>query len=1205
MADPVDSGRCSGDVSDAKNRSECVSLLTQLSAHFDAATRQRGAAYFQDGRVLVLFASASAVAATVRGKDFYRVGLASEGRRIHASCTCPHFEVAFCKHLWAVLVAADARREFKAGSRDGRVELIRRDSPESAAGADVIDRYGLEEDLGAGDDVARGYRQRRRGRAMPPAAKVIPWPSRSIPVPRPLPTPPRSSQAPADSRPRSWRSQVAETHPAPSSGIAPVPEVWPASRELLYVIDAAGTLAGPRLRLEVFFHDLKKDGTWTKPKSRYLRRDFLHQLPDSGDRRILSFLAGATDLHGYRDYSYGEPGDPESGSPFESAMPFRYGLVDPQPELILPLLCETGRCRLRLRPEDDEPQWLPMAWDDGEPWQLHLEVRGAAQPGQYELVGALRRGAERMELNAPVMLVQAGLLFTKERVARYEHHGAFRWVASLRKYGSLVVPETERDEFLTEVLRQPNLPPLDLPEELRYEEATLVPRPRLTVKPDKNEWRRDFVQGELSFDYDGIVVAHDEPSRAVVKSTERRVLRRDSSAELAAERRLYQLGWRRGAPSYDDKKRRIELRASRLPNAVRDLVAEGWHVEAEGKVYRNPGHFDVQIRSGIDWFELHGTVQFGDTVAHLPELLAAARRGAGLVRLGDGTFGLLPHDWLKKYGSIAGFGTSHEDHVRFTRSQAGLLDALLASQPEAQCDTLFTQLREELRHFGGVHAAEPPAGFTGELRPYQKEGLGWLGFLRKFSFGGCLADDMGLGKTVQVLALLEERRELRERQDKGELAEQPGERSPGSVQSDLAQPGATRPRPIGPSLVVMPKSLIFNWKQEAARFAPRLRLLDHTGPLRQKGTRHFGESDVILTTYGTLRRDAVDFKDVHFDYVILDEAQAIKNGTSESAKAARLLRGDHRLALSGTPIENHLGELWSLFEFLNPGMLGSASIFKSIQPGARGTEEETRKLLAHALRPFLLRRTKDQVARDLPPKLEQTLYCELEDKQRKLYDELRDHYRQSLLKRVDSDGMGKAKIQILEALLRLRQAAIHPGLLDKRRTQDAAAKLDMLLPRLLEVIDEGHKVLVFSQFTGMLAILREHLERLQLSYEYLDGKTRDREARVERFQTDASCKLFLISLKAGGVGLNLTAAQYVFLLDPWWNPAVEAQAIDRAHRIGQTSRVFAYRLIARDTVEEKVLQLQSTKRELADAIVNADNALIRDLGREDLELLLS
>jgi len=345
-------------------------------------------------------------------------------------------------------------------------------------------------------------------------------------------------------------------------------------------------------------------------------------------------------------------------------------------------------------------------------------------------------------------------------------------------------------------------------------------------------------------------------------------------------------------------------------------------------------------------------------------------------------------------------------------------------------------------------------------------------------------------------------------------------------------------------------------------------------------------------------------KDIPFDYVVLDEAQAIKNSQSESAKAVRILTADHRLALSGTPVQNHLGELWSLFEFLNPGLLGTSSAFKTISAG--GTVDGSgREALAKALRPFILRRTKAQVAPELPDKLEQTLYCELDREQRKLYNELREHYRANLLQQVDQLGIGKTKMQILEALLRLRQAACHPGLIDQKRVGDSTAKLDALVPQIEEVIDEGHKVLVFSQFTSFLSIVRKKLDARGVTYEYLDGKTNDRQARVRRFQNDPDCKLFLISLKAGGLGLNLTQAEYVFLLDPWWNPAVEQQAIDRTHRIGQTRQVFAYRLIAKDTVEEKVLELQKAKRALADAIITADNSLITSMGREELEMLLS
>jgi SNF2 family DNA or RNA helicase len=306
--------------------------------------------------------------------------------------------------------------------------------------------------------------------------------------------------------------------------------------------------------------------------------------------------------------------------------------------------------------------------------------------------------------------------------------------------------------------------------------------------------------------------------------------------------------------------------------------------------------------------------------------------------------------------------------------------------------------------------------------------------------------------------------------------------------------------------------------------------------------------------------------------------------------------------MSGTPVENHLGELWSLFEFLNPGMLGSASLFGA---AGRNPDASARAILNRALRPFILRRTKEQVARELPEKTEQTIYCDLEPREKRRYEELRDYYRARLLRNGAGASLSKLKFQALEALLRLRQAACHPGLIDKSKTAEPSAKLDTLIAQLEQVLDEGHKALVFSQFTSLLAIVRQRLDGAGVRYAYLDGRTRDRQARVEEFQNNSDLKLFLISLKAGGLGLNLHAADYVYLLDPWWNPAVEAQAIDRAHRIGQTRQVFAYRLIARDTVEEKVLELQRTKRDLADAIVTGNNSLIQTLTREDLQLLLS
>jgi superfamily II DNA or RNA helicase len=1137
-----------------------MSLTTRFAGEFEDSIRLRGANYFRDGRVSILSASADCIMATVRGSGRYRVELECEGRKVHASCTCPFFDVGLCKHIWAALLMVDQRRLLPGED----LELVRPDTEDIED--DDIDYDGVDDD--DNDDADQDD------------AGAPPYPGLGRTPPQARHSAPRR---PGKPKAVTWREQIARLNSKPPTDYSSSSEAWPPTRSLVYVIDAETAPNDAALYLDILCRDVKKDGGWSKPKPRYLQRAWQQQVPDADDRHILASLAGATPVHSQPYYnSYQSP------YAYAAALPYRYGLTDPQPRLMLPVLCRTGRCHLRLQAQGEDQQLgPPLKWQDGEPWQLRLEVRRPQGGKHYELTGALWRGDERMDSTAPLMLHASGILFTREWAAPYEPRGASDWIPLLREQAApLRIPVAQSEEFLAELLRQPQLPPLDLPEELRYEEIVLAPRPRLTVKPDRNNSRADQLRGELSFGYNGVVVKHGEAGRGMVQQAERRVLLRDLATERAAEQRLHALGWCWKASNYMEREPRLQLASRQLPHVVRELTAEGWHVEAEGKLYRSPGKFDLQVSSGIDWFELHGEVEFGDTAAQLPQLLSALRRGENVVKLGDGSFGVLPQQWLKQYGMLAGLGEAHDDHLRFKRSQAGLLDALLATQPEVRCDARFAQARDELHRFAGIAALDAPAGFIGDLRPYQKDALGWFDFLRRFGFGGCLADDMGLGKTVQVLALLEARRELRQR-------------SAGADAVPASSP------PLAPSLAVVPKSLIFNWKQEAARFAPRLRVLDHTGNLRLRGWGHFEDYDLVLTTYGTLRNDAADFKDVRFDYLILDEAQAIKNADSVSAKAVRLLQADHRLALSGTPIENHLGELWSLFEFLNPGMLGTASVFKMTQGAARDPDEHTRKVLAQALRPFLLRRTKEQVVRELPPKVEQTLYCELDTRQRRLYDQLRDHYRTTLLRRVETGGIGRAKIQILEALLRLRQAAIHPGLLDKGRLAEPSAKLDVLLPRILEVIAEGHKTLVFSQFTGMLAILRQHLDREGVAYEYLDGRTRDRQSCVERFQADPQCKLFLISLKAGGVGLNLTAAQYVFLLDPWWNPAVEAQAVDRAHRIGQTRQVFAYRLIARGTVEDKVLELQNTKRDLADAIVGANEGLIRNLGKDDLELLLS
>ena len=1089
-----------------------MDIASRFANYFPHSIRHRGLQYSFGGLVKFGATSDSHVDGTVRGEAEYDFHVNAHEKTLETWCACPFFNSGnFCKHIWAVLLESGKRGYLSEASR--AVRLAQDDGP--------------DEDQNDGADPDSGFELK----PLEPAIPALRGPS--------------------------WRSQISDVQSMAVQN-ARLTRTWPAKRQILYVVEAQPSVVSGSLVVSLCSRDLKLNGDYSKIARLDLRRTEIDNLPNASDREILSALAGGVQAFGL-SYSHQHTSMPDSA-----------GLVPALAARLVPLIAQTGR--MWIRADTAERDHISLSWDDRGPWNFGLEIR----KGQYRwaLHGVFFReheGAEeRLDLSSTLLVVQGGFVFTRDRVAPLNPDVPFEWISYLRRAGTIEVPDHDREEFLTALLNSTHLPRLDVPEELKFDEVVLPMRPALRISgagPGANRLRVD-----LLFDYDGRLVSDTASGAGVYDAGARRFIRRDTAAEKLAAVRLSELGLRNYG-SYSQEPA-WEILPAKLPRTVRTLIEDGWHVEADGKTFRKAGAFKIEVNSGVDWFELHAEVHYGDSKVRLPELLQALRSGQNVVRLSDGGFGMIPEEWLAKFGMIAALGESVDGHVRFRRAQTGLLDALLAAQPEAHFDETFARARDELRSFEGIKAPPQPEGFVGQLRDYQRDGVGWMEFLRRFSFGGCLSDDMGVGKTAQVLAVLETRRAAR------------------ASGEDIA-----------PSLVVVPKSLVFNWKQEAAKFTPQLCVLDYTGVGRSDAdlTGH----DVVITTYGTLRRDAVRLKDFAFDYIILDEAQAIKNANSESSKAARLLNGRYKLAMSGTPVENHLGELWSLFDFLNPGMLGAASVLKLSGGAARNPDEDTRMLLAQALRPFILRRTKDQVARELPPRTEQTIYCELDTPQRKLYNELRQHYRDGLLRRIEIAGLKKSGFQVLEALLRLRQAACHPGLIDKKRVNESSAKLDTLLSQLREVLDEGHKALVFSQFTSLLEIVRHRLDSEHTVYEYLDGATRDRQAHVERFQNDPGCKLFLISLKAGGLGLNLTAAEYVFLLDPWWNPAVEAQAMDRAHRIGQTKQVFAYRLIARDTVEEKVLDLQKSKRDLASAIITADNSLLRNLKKEDLELLLS
>lgn len=1118
-----------------------MSFIEAISASFPRDIRQRGEDYFSSGAVRFQTVGPLSATAMVQGTHCYKVQLDWQKGQVSSSCTCPLFSPQTpCKHIWATLLAVDEQGSFNEATTGW------------SAGP-----YSPAVDGGNGDDKAR-LGDNPASAVLRPVqdgmAHVVPMVRKSS-----------DSLFKLEYQP-SWKHLLDSMSQVQRHDLDPEGQDnqrWPAQEQLLYVVDVPSSKLGKGLVIEIVGRRPKPEGQWGKARTRAVAIRHLAKLQDPADRKILQTLVGArTD-----EYHYYAMDSANS----------RFVLHDVLRDDLLPQMCRTGRLRLCGNgvAVDAAPS-SALQLDEGEPWQHRLEFR-AEGPDNYVLRGVLCRGSSRENLTGPSLLVAGGWVFWPTTVARLDDSGetAFQWINLLRREKEVRVPAAQVEDMLSELLTVDNLPPLDLPTELRFEQSQGAAQPCLHIRKPDTHYGNELA-ADLSFDYGGKRIAADHGGRGIFIPEKRCLYWRDRAAEARAHGRLEELGFHPGR--YGTKENYL-LTTKHLMRAVSALLGENWHVEAEGNVYRRAvGDLSLTVATGIDWFELRGEADFGGQKIALPRLLTALRKGENVIRLDDGTVGLLPEEWLKKYGLLAKVGQAQDDHLRFARTQTGVLDALLAAEPAVSFDEAFGKAREELRRFGAIESVTEPQGFVGELRLYQRDGLGWLLFLQRFGFGGCLADDMGLGKTVQVLALLETRRQLR-------AAEGPADRKP------------------GPSLAVVPRSLIFNWRQEGQKFTPALRVLDHTGTLRQRETvSHFANYDLILTTYGTLRRDIVHLKKVAFDYIILDEAQSVKNASSASAKAVRLLRGSHRLCLSGTPIENHLGELWSQFEFLNPGMLGASGLLTATTHSEQA--DQARLLLAKALRPYILRRTKDQVAKDLPPKTEQTVFCQLEGPQRQHYDELRAHYRQALLGRVDREGLAKSKIQILEALLRLRQVACHPGLVDPARAGESSAKLEALLPQLTQVMEEGHKALVFSQFTKLLGIVRKRLDAQGIVYEYLDGKTRDRQERVERFQTDPLCKLFLVSLKAGGLGLNLTAAEYVFLLDPWWNPAVEAQAIDRAHRIGQQSHVFAYRLIARDTVEEKVLELQKSKRELADAIINADNSLIRSLRREDLELLL-
>ncbi|MBL4675884.1 MAG: ATP-dependent helicase [Mucilaginibacter sp.] len=606
-----------------------------------------------------------------------------------------------------------------------------------------------------------------------------------------------------------------------------------------------------------------------------------------------------------------------------------------------------------------------------------------------------------------------------------------------------------------------------------------------------------------------------------------------------------------------------------------ELIEKGFEIElpdGQKRYVFGSTKIDLEVSENNDWFDINAVVTFGPYRIPFIQLKNHILNHKKEFILPSGEIAVIPESWFAQFGNLLHFSEGGEE-IKLRRHHLGLVNDISGGE---MAEVAMNRKLQKLTDFEETEDVPMPVNFAGSLRPYQKAGYNWFHFLKDFHFGGCLADDMGLGKTIQTLSLLQKHKED---------AENAGGKST--------------------SLIIMPTSLIYNWLNEARKFAPQLRIMVHTGAFRYKSAEVFANYDLVITTYGISRIDIEMFKAYFFEYVILDESQNIKNASSKSFQAVRQLKSRFKLILSGTPVENSVNDLWTQMSFINPGLLGSQQFFQNefVTPIEKKKDEEKARKLQAIIKPFVLRRTKEQVATELPPKTENLFYCQMSEEQASVYDKVKSEYRNELLKSLEDGTFAKTQIQVLQGLIKLRQIANHPSMIDSDYEGDSG-KFENVVHTLANVLDGGHKVLIFSQFVKQLAIYRGYFEREGIPYAYLDGGTQNRGDVVQKFQQDKKTQVFLISIKAGGVGLNLTEADYVFILDPWWNPAVEQQAIDRTHRIGQTKNVFIYKFITKDTVEEKILALQQRKLSVARSLITTEESFIKSLSADDIKEIL-
>ncbi len=615
------------------------------------------------------------------------------------------------------------------------------------------------------------------------------------------------------------------------------------------------------------------------------------------------------------------------------------------------------------------------------------------------------------------------------------------------------------------------------------------------------------------------------------------------------------------------------------------ILVLGFNDIKKNKLNSNKAVVSVGVSSGIDWFNATLKVKFGKQTATLKQIHKAIRDKSKYIHLDDGTLGILPSEWINKFARYFRAGEVIDELIRIPKSNFVEMTELFEKEVlSKEVEQELALYETKLKNVENIAEVIVPKELNAELRDYQKQGLNWLNLLDDFNFGGCLADDMGLGKTIQIIAfILSQRNKFHSHTEVSVRAESRTKNN----------------------LIVVPTSLLFNWQQEVAKFAPSIKLFTHYGANRLKTIKQFDGYEIILTTYGMLLSDIHILKEFKFNYIFLDESQAIKNPQSQRYKAARMLQARNRMVLTGTPIENNTFDIYGQLSFACPGLLGNKLYFKDTYALPIDQFQDYRRAeeLQKKIKPFVLRRTKKEVAKELPEKTEMVIYCEMGEEQRRIYETCEKELRDFIATK-NQDEITTNSMHVLTGLTKLRQICNVPSLIkEDGYAVDASAKMDVLIEQ-IENKSSQHKILVFSQFVSMLDLIKVELEKKEIPFEYLTGQTKNRSSKVSSFQKDESIRVFLISLKAGGVGLNLTEADYVYLVDPWWNPAVENQAIDRSYRIGQDKHVIAVRLICPNTIEEKMMKLQESKSKLASDLIKAEDGTLKSLSKKDLLNLL-